>query len=436
MVSLGCPKNQVDAEMMLYKIKDGGFELTNEAGSADAVVINTCGFIESAKQEAIDNILEFCELKKEGRIKSVIVTGCLAERYQDEILSEIPEVDAVVGIGANSDICGIITKTLNEKKSFSVYDKKDMLPLNGERIISTLPFYAYIKIAEGCSNCCTYCAIPSIRGKFRSREMQDILSEAENLAKRGVKELVVVAQDTTRYGEDIYGEPYLAKLLRKLCEIDGFKWIRVLYCYPDRITDELIETIADEPKICKYIDIPLQHADAAVLKAMNRTGSRAELAALMNKIRSRIPGVILRTTFIAGFPGETQRQFEELCEFASEIGFERMGCFPYSAEEGTAAAKLDGQIDEAERTRRAEILMEQQMFIMDKNNNKLIGAEVEAVVEGFDRYGDIYFGRTAADAPDIDGKIFFSSEKPLKTGDFVSVKVSEVLDYDLVGIVI
>lgn len=432
MVSLGCPKNQVDAEVLLSKIKKHGYELTADVSSADAVVINTCGFIESAKQESIDNILEYCELKKEGAIKAVVVTGCLAERYGKDILTEIPEADAVVGIGANDKIGEIIDRALSGER-FCIADDKQKLPLSGERVVSTLPCYAYIKIAEGCSNCCTYCAIPSIRGRFRSREAEDIIKEARSLAAAGIKELIVVAQDTTRYGEDIYGAPSLDKLLNSLCEIDGIEWIRVLYCYPERITDGLIDVFAKQDKICKYIDIPIQHCSDRILKAMNRKGGKSSLTALIKKLREKVPGIVIRTTLIAGFPGETEEDFTELCEFAKETRFERLGCFAYSAEESTLAAAMDGQLDEEVKSRRAEIIMEQQMFIMDRINASLVGKTIKTLVEGYDKYAKIYFGRSEADAPEIDGKIFFYSEKPLKAGEFVDVLAQETLDYDIVG---
>ena len=432
MVSLGCPKNQVDAELMLALIRESGYELTNDAGMADVVIVNTCGFIESAKQESIDNILEFCALKQEGKVKCVVVTGCLAERYRDEILKEIPEADVVLGIGSNKEIVAAIERGLAGER-FSSYGKKTDLPLEGKRVLTTLPYYAYLKIAEGCSNCCTYCAIPSIRGGFRSRELDAVVAEAEELARRGVKELVVVAQDTTRYGEDLYGKPMLAELLARLCRIEGLKWIRTLYCYPERITDELLDVIAREEKLVKYLDIPLQHCNKEVLAAMNRAGDRESLTALMKHIREKIPGITLRTTLIAGFPGETEEQFAELMEFVHEVEFERLGCFAYSAEEGTRAALMENQLPEKVKLRRADHIMEQQMFINERKNQAELGKRKTVIVEGYDKYGGVYFGRTEADAPDIDGKIFFSAEGPLKMGEFVRVQVEDVLDYDLIG---
>jgi ribosomal protein S12 methylthiotransferase len=432
MVSLGCPKNQVDAEILLNLIKQDGFELTTDSGLADVVIINTCGFIESAKQESIENILEFCELKKEGRIKCIVVTGCLAERYKDEIAKEIPEADVVLGLGSNTQICEAIKTALGGEKVIQ-FGAKANLPLSGERIISNLPFFAYLKIAEGCDNCCTYCAIPSIRGRYRSRPKQEILEEAKSLVQNGVKELILVAQDTTKYGIDLYDELYLPKLLDELCEIDGLIWIRILYCYPDGITDELLDVMSRQSKIAKYIDIPLQHVDAGVLQAMNREGDRKSLADLMNKIRNKVDGIVLRTTFIAGFPGETEEQFEELSQFAKDIKFDRLGCFAYSQEEGTPAALMDGQIDEETKQRRAEFIMEQQMFIMNEYNEKKIGSVMKVVVEGYDRYAKVYFGRSEADAPDIDGKIFFSCSRPLSIGEFLDIQIDNVLDYDLFG---
>lgn len=433
MVSLGCPKNQVDAEHMLFDLKKNGFEIVADAALADVVIINTCGFIESAKQEAIDTILEFCTLKQEGRIKAVIATGCLAERYRDEMKKEIPELDAVIGLGSNDKLVDIIRQIYCGSAPICAYGNKTDLPMEGGRIISTEPFYAYLKIAEGCSNCCTYCAIPSIRGKYRSRRMEDIVSEAKWLAENGVTELVVVAQDTTRYGEDIYGKSMLPELLKKLCEIDGFKWIRTLYCYPERITDELLDTIAAEDKLVKYLDMPIQHCNGEILKAMNRHGDKEFLTGLIKKIREKIPGVTLRTTLIAGFPGETEEQFEELCEFVKETEFERLGCFAFSPEEGTKAFNMPDQVEQEVRERRADIIMEEQMIISEKLNQKAMGKTFEVVCEGFDRYAECYYGRSAADAPEIDGKIFFDSDKKIRTGEYVKVLTDDTLDYDLIG---
>ena len=434
MVSLGCSKNQVDAERMLYKINEKGYELVGDAALADVAIINTCGFIESAKQEAIETILEFAELKKEGRIKKIIITGCLAERYKDEVASEIPEADAVVGIGCNDKICDVIEKVL-EGDHFTAFDSKLNLGLTGGRIQTTLSFYSYLKIADGCSNCCSFCAIPSIRGRNRSVPMEQLFAEATELAVNGVRELILIAQDSTRYGEDIYGKPSLPELLEKLCTIPQLKWIRVLYCYPERISDELLDVMAREDKIVKYIDMPIQHCDADILKKMNRPGDEETLRALIKKIREKVPGIILRTTLITGFPTETVEQFDRLANFVRDMEFDRLGCFPYSAEEGTKAAKMDGQLDEETKQHRADIIMEQQMMIMGAKNQLLRDTVIETLVEGYDRYGECYFGRSAADAPEIDGKIFFNSKKrKLVPGMFVHI--NEVMDYDLIGDVV
>ena len=434
MVSLGCPKNQVDAEQILYKLREDGFEIKADAAMADVVLINTCGFIESAKQESIETILEFCTLKNEGRLKSVIITGCLAERYKEEILKEIPEASAVVGIGCNSDITKAIMATL-EGEHVEMFDDKTKLDIDAKRIISTTPFYAYLKISEGCDNHCTYCAIPSIRGKFRSRKKESIIEEAKWLAKNDVKELIIVAQDSTRYGEDLYGKSELPSLLRDLAKIDGLKWIRVLYCYPERITDELIDVIASEEKIVKYLDIPIQHSNDGILKRMNRHSDEKSLRELIAKLRERVEGIIIRTTLIAGFPNESDEEFESLCNFVKEMKFDRLGCFAYSQEEGTVAAKFDNQIELEVRERRAELIMEEQMRISDENNEKQVGKTLEVVVEGFDRYAECFFGRSYADAPEIDGKIFFTSTEKLTIGEFVYVEIESTMDYDLIGAV-
>lgn len=435
MVSLGCPKNQVDAEHMLYNLREEGFEIIADAALADVVVVNTCGFIDSAKQEAIETILEFCTLKEEGRLKAVIVTGCLAERYRDEIKAEMPEVDAVIGIGSNELLGTVIKKVLSGEGDILTFGDKYSLIIGGRRIIST-ENYAYLKIAEGCDNCCTYCAIPSIRGRFRSRKMESVIDEAKWLASVGFKEIVLVAQDTTRYGEDIYGKPMLASLMSEISKIDGLKWIRTLYAYPERITDELIDVIAREEKCVKYLDIPIQHCDGEVLRRMNRSGDEKSLRELVKKLRERIPGIILRTTLIAGFPGETDEQFERLCEFVNDVRFDRLGCFAYSAEEGTPAADFEDQIDEEIKQKRADIIMQEQMLISDELNQTYIGKTLEVVTEGFDRYAECYFGRSAMDAPEIDGKIFFSSPVPRMMGEYVNVYIDDVMDYDLIGSVI
>lgn len=432
-VSLGCAKNQVDAEMLLFTLKQRGFTLVNDPAKADAVIVNTCGFIESAKQESIDEIIELGKLKREGKIKAIIVTGCLAERYQSEITKQLYEVDAAIGIGANEKIADVTIDAL-EGRSTELFPDKLQLSLSGGRIQSTPPYTAYIKISEGCDNRCTYCAIPMIRGAFRSRTIEDILDEARTLAAQGVVELNVIAQDTTRYGEDLYGAPQTARLLRELCKIEGFHWIRLLYCYPDRITDELIEVMATEDKIVKYIDLPLQHCSGEVLKRMNRHGDRQTLTALLNKIREKMPDVVLRTTFITGFPGETEAQFEELAEFAKEIKFQRLGCFAYSREEDTPAADFPDQIDDEIKQQRADIIMEQQQSVMAEYCESLIGTDIEVLVEGWDRIAECWYGRSRADAPEVDGCVFFTAEdkKPV-IGEFVSVKIEDCTGIDPIG---
>ncbi len=435
LVSLGCSKNLVDSERMLAKLRKKGYQLVTEPGLADVAVVNTCGFIQSAKEEAIETIIELGKLKNDGTLKKIIITGCLTERYREEAAELFPEADAVIGIGNNKDIVDVLDHVIAGERYVNFAPKLDA-ELTGERIISTLPFFAYLKIAEGCSNCCTYCAIPKIRGKFRSVPMEDVLEEARWLASTGVSELIVIAQDSTRYGEDLYGESKLPELLKKLAEIDGIRWIRVLYCYPERITDELLDIMASEEKIVKYLDIPIQHCDGDIIKRMNRWGDEAQLEALFAKIREKVPGIILRTTLITGFPGETQEQFNSLAEFVQRVKFDRLGCFAYSREDGTKAYDFDNQIDEETAAHRADIIMEQQMLISAQNNEKLLGARLTAVVEGFDRFGECWFGRTELDAPDIDGKVFFTSEKPLSVGEFVTIEITDTLDYDLIGEVV
>ena len=432
MVSLGCPKNQVDVEMMLSLLKEGGFEISPAEAEADAIIINTCGFIEAAKSEAIENILEASEYKKNGNCKALIVTGCLAERYKDDVTEEIPEVDVCVGIGSNKNIAEIVKNAIegNQKNS---YGEKFDLDLNGERILGGYPFSTYIKIADGCDNCCTYCAIPEIRGRMRSRKIEEVIQEAEKLAKGGVKELIVVAQDTTAYGKDIYGKPMLSELLKELCKIEGLHWIRTLYTYPDKIDDELLDVLAKEEKLVKYLDIPLQHVEGNILKKMNRKGDKESISALIDKIRAKIPEITLRTTFITGFPGETEEEFCSLAEFVKEKRFDRLGCFTYSAEEGTPAAEFDGQIDEQVKNDRMENIMETQMTIAAEKNEEKAGSLTEVLIEGWDDYIKCYFGRTPADAPEIDGKIFFMSTRPLKIGEFVKVRINDCIDYDLLG---
>ena len=432
MVSLGCPKNQVDAESMLKTLETAGFEISPEEAEADAIIINTCGFIEDAKAEAIENILEAAEYKQNGKCKALIVTGCLAERYRDDVTEEIPEVDVCVGIGSNSKIAEIVKNAIEGKKE-NCYGEKTDLKLDGERILGGYPFSTYLKVADGCNNCCTYCAIPKIRGKMRSRTIESCVAEAKRLAEKGVRELIVVAQDTTAYGEDIYGTSKLPELLSELCKIEKLHWIRTLYTYPDRITDELLDVIAKEPKLVKYLDIPLQHINGEILKRMNRKGDKESLSSLIDKIRSKIPDITLRTTFITGFPGESDEQFCELAEFVKEKRFDRLGCFTYSAEEDTVAATYLDQVDAQTKADRMENIMEMQMTIAAEKNDEKVGSLTEVLIEGWDDYIKCYFGRTPADAPEIDGKIFFMSTKPLKIGEFVNVRINDCIDYDLLG---
>ena len=434
MVSLGCAKNQVDGEVLMASLKNAGFLTVDDAALADIAIVNTCGFIESAKRESIEEILELAALKKEGKIKKLVITGCLSERYQKEMHAELPEADAVLGIGANGDIAPLLTKMMEENTYVESFPDKSRMPLCGDRELTTPSYFAYVKIAEGCDNRCSYCAIPLIRGGYRSRTMESIEEECKGLVANGAKELVLIAQDTSRYGIDLYGEYSLAKLMRRLCRIDGLRWLRVLYCYPDSITDELLDTMAQEEKIVKYIDLPLQHASGPILKAMNRRGDRQSLTALMNKIRERVPGVVLRTTLITGFPGETEEDFTELAEFVKDVKFQRLGCFAYSQEEGTPAAELPGQLDEEVKAHRAELIMDRQMEIMERQGMELIGKTLEVLVEGYDRYAECWFGRSYRDAPDVDGKIFFSTGgKRPRLGSFVQVLIEDCMDCDLTG---
>lgn len=434
-VSLGCAKNQVDAEMLLFTLQQRGFTIVNDPAEADAVIVNTCGFIDSAKQESIDEIIELGNLKREGTIRAIVVTGCLAERYQDDITKQLYEIDAAVGIGGNEKIADIVEQVLAPHDTIEWFPDKLQLPLEGGRVQST-PFYtAYLKVAEGCDNKCTFCAIPMIRGKFRSRKIENLIAEAKGLAANGVRELNVIAQDTTRYGEDLYGKPSLDRLLTELCKIDGLHWIRVLYCYPDSITDELIDVMAREDKIVKYIDLPLQHCNSDILKRMHRRGDRESLTALLHKIQTKMPDVIFRSTFITGFPGETEAQFDELAEFAKEINFQRLGCFAYSQEENTPAAKMPGQLDEETKQRRADIIMEHQQQVMANYCESLLNADIEVLVEGFDRPAGCWYGRSRADAPEVDGCVFFTTDKKPQPGDFVTVHITDYMGCDPVGFV-
>ena len=433
MISLGCPKNQVDAEHMLALIDAAGCEIVDYVDGCDVVIVNTCGFIDDAKKEAIENILDMVELKKEGIISKIVVTGCLAQRYKDEIVTEIPEVDAVVGIGANGDIVKTIEEVMSGVDTIEKYPPRCDLPLEGQRILTTPQYWAYLKIGEGCSNRCTYCTIPSIRGNMRSRSMENVIEEAKQLAESGVKELILIAQDTTSYGLDLYGELKLPELLNELCKIDSIEWIRLLYCYPDRITDELIETIKKQDKVVNYIDLLLQHADDKILKAMNRRGDQAMIRNVIEKLRTEIPDVVIRTTFIVGFPGEGEDEFENLAVFVNEIEFDRLGVFTFSAQEGTPAYDMEDQVEEDVKTRRGEIIMQDQYSIMEEKNSEKIGKTYKVIVEDYDGYSDSYTGRTYMDAPEIDGIVRFTSDRDLDIGDFVEVEIFDVEDYDLIG---
>ena len=430
--SLGCSKNLVDTEVMLRKLHDAGFELTPDEAEAEIIVINTCGFIESAKQESIDNILDLSRLKEEGKLKAIVATGCLVERYREEVMRELPEVDALVGVGSLSHIVDACRAVLEGRKYVS-FDDKETCPLGGERILTTDEHTAYLKVAEGCDNKCTYCAIPLIRGKMRSRPIEDIVKEAKDLEALGVRELNLIAQDTSRYGLDLYGEYSLARLVRAITENTDIPWIRLLYCYPDKITDELIEELRTNDRLVKYMDIPAQHISDKVLRRMNRHGGSELIKATVKKLRERVPGIVLRTTFMVGFPGETEEDFEELCEFVKEARFEHFGAFTYSAEEGTAAAELDGEVDEQTKQDRYDILMQTQLTVNEDIIEKRVGEVITVLCDGFDTIADIYYGRTYADAPDVDGRVYFKSNKKVSSGDFVEVKVLEALDYDLVG---
>ncbi len=437
-VSLGCPKNQLDTEVMLHEVASAGYEITPEETEADVVIINTCGFIESAKKEAIDNILDIAWLKKHRSLSAIVVTGCLAERYRESILEEFPEVDAVLGVGSIHNIVEAIeavtiNKKKGSKKKYSSFEDKESVRLGGDRILTTPEYSAYLKIAEGCDNRCAYCAIPSIRGHFRSRPMEDIVEEAKQLEALGVRELNVVAQDTTRYGLDLYGSYKLAELLHKITEETSIPWIRILYCYPDKITDELVAELRDNPRIVKYIDLPIQHISDRMLTAMNRHGDGETVRGVIKKLRSEVEGIVIRTTLIVGFPGESDADFEELCEFVKEARFEHLGVFPYSREEGTPAYDFDEQLDEQIKQDRADIIMREQLEINTANNEKKVGTTVLVLCEDYDPVAGVHFGRSVADAPEIDGKVYFKSEKRIAPGSFVNVKVREVLDYDLMG---
>lgn len=432
-ISLGCDKNLVDTEVMLGLLASRGYEMTDDETQADVIVINTCCFIHDAKEESIQNILEMAEYKKQGKIKALIVTGCLAQRYRQEIIDEIPEVDEVLGTTAYDKILDAVDVALAGEHSVMLSDL-DALPLpDTKRLVTTGGHFAYLKIAEGCDKHCTYCIIPKIRGNFRSVPMERLLKEAQELADQGVKELILVAQETTLYGKDLYGEKSLHILLKKLCKISGIRWIRILYCYPEEITDELIRVMKEEPKICHYLDLPIQHANDTILGRMGRRTSKEELVDIIRKLRSEIPDICLRTTLITGFPGETKEQHEELIEFVDEMEFDRLGVFTYSPEEDTPAAEMPDQIDEEVKLDRQADLMELQQEIAFDNAQDMVGREVLVMIEGKVADENAYVGRTYRDAPNVDGLIFINTDEELLSGDFARVKVTGAIDYDLIG---
>ena len=431
-ISLGCCKNLVDTEVMLYKLHSAGFEITPNEEEAEIIVINTCGFIESAKQEAIDNILDAASLKEYGKCRHIISTGCLVERYREEVMKELPEIDALVGIGSLDDIAEACLAVMRGEKYTSFKDK-EASHIGGDRIITTGPYSAYIKVSEGCDNLCTYCAIPRLRGKHRSRPLEDIVSEARDLEAMGVKEINLIAQDTTRYGLDIYGEYSLARLVREITDATTIPWIRLLYCYPDKITDELIEELKNNDRLLKYMDIPVQHISDPVLKRMNRHGGKALIMDAIKRLRDNVPGIILRTTAMVGFPGETDEDFTELCEFVKEVRFDRFGAFTFSPEEGTLAAEMEDQIDEQVKQDRYDCLMQTQLTVSEEKNAERIGERLTVLCEGYDSIAEVYYGRSYADAPDVDGRVYFKSVKQISQGEFVEVLITEAMDYDLVG---
>lgn len=434
-ISLGCAKNQVDCERMMYRVQEAGHEVTMDPAGCDVVVINTCGFIDSAKSEAIDNILQSAQLKEAGMVGKILVTGCLSQRYQNEILEQMPEVDGVLGTGSYHRIVPVVEALLTEDVEVALFDSIDEPELETGRVMTTPEYFAYIKVAEGCDNRCAYCVIPSLRGKFRSRTMDDVLYEARLLAASGVKELIVVAQDTSRYGTDFpEHKRLLPELLRQMCKIDGIHWVRVHYLYPDEIDDELIDVIAAEDKIVKYLDIPIQHCNDKILKLMNRRGNNAWLRELFAKLRERIPGLVLRTSVITGLPGEGEEEFEELCQFLKEHRLERVGAFAFSPEEGTPAAQME-HVDFEIAAQRAEMVEIIQSRIMDDYNAAMMGKVLDVLVDGYDDEAEQFFGRSYADSPDIDGRVWIASDEPLREGQFVKVQIDGTVDGDLSGFV-
>ncbi len=429
---MGCPKNLVDSEIMLGLLDQRKYQIVNNQDEADIIIVNTCGFIETARQESINTIIEMGKCK-EHNCKLLIVTGCLAQRYKQEILAEIPEVDAVIGTGSYSEISDILEKAFAGEKPEAYGALSDTLYLENERILSTGTGFAYLKIAEGCDNCCTYCVIPSLRGPFRSRKLEDIVTEASKLAQKGIKEVILIAQDTTRYGIDIYKERKLVELLRQISRIEGIQWVRILYCYPEEITEELLDEMASNAKICKYLDIPIQHASDKVLKAMGRRSSNRALTELLEKIRSKLPEAVIRTTLITGFPGETEEDFNTMYKFVEKYRFDRLGVFMYSKEENTPAAGMKPQVSKRIKQKRCNDIMKVQQPIAEQKNRDRLGREYKVLSEGVAEDGIFYYGRSYQEAPDIDGLIYFTSEDPVEIGSFVNVKVLAVEKYDLIG---
>ena len=431
-VSLGCSKNLIDTEVMLKKLSDAGYTIVPDETKADIVVVNTCGFIESAKRESIENVLDVAWLKTNGRLKGIVVTGCLAERYREQVMREMPEVDAVLGTGSYDEIVTAI-RAVERGEKYESFKDKEAAPLGGERLVTTPEYTAYLKIAEGCDNRCTYCAIPSIRGRLRSRPIEEIVREAKELEAIGVKELNLIAQDTSRYGLDLYGRYALAELVRAITRETAIPWIRLLYCYPDKITDELLFEMRDNPRLLNYMDLPIQHISDKILSKMNRHGNAALIRDAVRRVRETVPGVTVRTTAIVGFPGETDADFTELCAFLKEARFDRFGAFSYSREEGTPAADFPDQIDEQVKQDRYDTLMQTQLTISAELQAKKIGSTVTVLCEGYDVVAGTHYGRSEADAPDVDGKVYFSAPYRVPAGAFVEVKITEALDYDLVG---
>lgn len=434
-VSLGCSKNLVDTEVMLHRLLSAGYEITPDETEADVVVVNTCGFIGDAKQESIDNILDIAWLKKNKKLRAIIATGCMVERYREEVMREMPEVDALLGVGSLDHIEEAVEAVLRGER-YTHFGDRDTSPLGGDRVLTTPEHMAYLKIAEGCDNRCTYCAIPKIRGRFRSRPIEELVEEVRGLEELGVKEVCLIAQDTTRYGLDLYGKYSLADLVRALTERTAIPWIRLLYCYPDKITDELIAELRDNPRLVKYMDIPIQHISDRVLRAMNRHGDGATIREAIARLRAAVPDITLRTTVIVGFPGETEEEFSELCEFVKEARFDRFGAFCYSPEEDTPAATLPDQLDEQEKQDRYDTVMATQLPIVEEKNAAKIGKKITVLCEGYDPVAEAHYGRSEADAPDVDGKIYFFAPRRLEVGEFYTVKIEEAVDYDLVGRVI